>query len=45
MYPDNSIRKRKQIDCNACLLGNCVRIDMGKFLSNKIITVKDTCAV
>ena len=25
--------------------GNCVRMDMGKVLSNKIITVTDTCAV
>ena len=23
--------------------GNCVRMDMGKVLSNKIITVTDTC--
>jgi len=25
--------------------GNCVRMDMGKVLSNKIITVTDTCLV
>ena len=25
--------------------GNCVRMDMGKFLSNKIVTVTDTYAV
>ena len=24
--------------------GNCVRMDIGKFLSNKMITVTDTCA-
>jgi len=25
--------------------GKCVKMDMGKFLSTKIITVTDTCAV
>jgi len=25
--------------------GNCVRMDMGKFLLNKIVTVTDVCAV
>jgi len=24
---------------------NCIRMDMGKFLSNKIVTVTDPCAV
>ena len=44
LYPYNSIKKRKQIDCNTCLFimgGNCIRMYMGKFLSNKIVTVTD----
>ena len=47
LYPINSIKKRKQIYWNAVFFrgGNCVRMDMGKVLSNKIVTVTDTCAV
>ena len=47
LYPDNSVKKRKQIDCNACLLGEATVSEWTcfKFLSNKIVTVTDACAV
>ena len=47
LYPIYSIKKIKQIYWNACFRGGCngVRMDMGKVLSNKVITVTDTYAV
>jgi len=47
LYPNNSIKKEKTniLECMFIRGGNCVRMDMGKVLSNKIITVTDTCAV
>ena len=44
LYTDKLIKKKKQIYRMFVRGGNCVRMDMGTFLSSKIVTVTDACA-